>query len=568
MEETLRDIVLLFFVAGLVLFIFHRLRLPAVVGLLVAGVLIGPHGFGVLNDHAQIEQLAELGILLLMFSIGLGFSPDRVHELARAAGMGFGQMLICIVGAMAVTLPLYGWAGALFLGFLVAHTSSTLMLKLFLDRGEINTPPVRLGLGISITQDLAVVPMLLAVPLMAGDTSGFANFGFALLKVAGVLAVLLGLARWVIPHWLHLVISSRNRELYLIFIILLCLGTAWATLAAGLPVSLGAFLAGLAVAASRYSHQTLAEIVPFRDLLVSLFFVSIGMLVDVQALGRLGLMAALIVLGVLLLKYLSGFVPVLISGYPLRIATLVGLSIAQVGEFSFVLAHTGHENRLISTETFQLFVLVALITMIVNPFLVARGTGLARALGSVPWLRRLEQLGKAEPVVSLEINHVLVAGYGLNGRTVAQALESLAIPHAVLDLDPSAVQLGHQQTKPIRYGDCTRAEVLRQSNIQSARVYIVAISDTRATRQTVQVARHLNPRLRIIVRTKYRAEIEALQSLGADEVISEEFEASLEILTRVLLQYEVNRPRIEAVVQHFRADGYEAFRHPTDGEQA
>jgi CPA2 family monovalent cation:H+ antiporter-2 len=430
----------------------------------------------------------------------------------------------------------------------------------------LTSPQVRLGLGISITQDLAAVPMLLAIPTMTGGGNGsLTAFARDLLKVAGVLAVALGLARWVIPLWLHQVIRARSRELFLISLVVVILGTAWATLAVGLSGALGAFLAGLAIASSAYSHQTLAEVVPFRDLLVSLFFISIGMLVDVDVVLHSAGPAALLVLAVVVLKYFSGFLPVLAWGYPLRIATLVGLGIAQVGEFSFVVAHAGREAGILPGEWFQVFVLVAILTMLVNPFLVAGGPRMARALAAAPWLRRFEGRGlldEAAPVPAQE-NHVVVAGYGLNGRTVVRALRALGVPHAALDLDPDAVRAAQERGEAVFYGDCTRAEVLRKVHLGAARDLVVAISDPRATRQAVQVARHENPGLHIIARTKYLAEIELLRRLGADVVVAEEFETSLEILARVLHSFNLPRLQIEEIVQHFRGDAYEAFRGPS-----
>lgn len=563
----MQQLVLVFVIAGTVLAIFHRLRLPAIVGLIVSGVLIGPSGFGVLQERDRIEQMAELGILLLMFSIGLDFTPDRFRELIRAANMGVAQMLICIVGTtLAVVAFVDRWAEAVLLGFLVSHTSSTLMLKLFLDRGELSSPQVRLGLGISITQDLASLPMLLAIPMLAGGTNGtFSAFATDILKVVGVLAVALALARWVIPMWLDHVIRSRSRELFLMFLVIVSLGTAWATLAVGLSGALGAFLAGLAIASSAYSHQILAEVVPFRDLLVSLFFISIGMLVDASVVAGYALPALFIVIAVIILKFFSGFLPPLIWGYPLRIATLVGVGIAQVGEFSFVVAHGGRDAGLMSDTRFQVFVIVAILSMLVNPFLVAAGDALARFLEKFHRLRRLDQrrsISGTEPIPVRE-NHVVVAGYGLNGQTVTRALRILGMPHAVLDINPHSVREAQKRGESVFFGDCTRAEILRKVHLETARGFVVAISDPRATRQAVQVAHHENPGLHIVARTKYLSEIEVLRKLGADVVISEEFETSLEILAHVLHSFNLPRLRIEEIVQHFRGDTYEAFRGPS-----
>ena len=564
MDELLRNLVLLFLSAGAVLHLFHFLRVPSVAGLLVAGVLIGPHGIGLVKDPAQISQLADLGIVLLMFSIGLDFTPERLRQLVRSSPMGLVQMGICIVVTAAVAILFVDrWAEAIFLGMLVSHTSSTLMMKVMMDRGEARTPQARMGLGISITQDLSVVPMLLAVPMMARGEWVPVEFAGELLRAALALLAATALARWVIPFWLNHVIRARNRELFLIFLTVIAFGMAWATTAAGLPASLGAFLAGMASAGSAYSHQTLAEVVPFRDLLVSLFFVSIGMLLNLGALGDYALPATAAIVGVLLLKFVSGLVPVALWRYPLRIGLLVGLAMAQIGEFAFVLVHAGREAGLISDVIFNLMVLVTVATMMVSPLLIASGPGLTRAVGSVGWLRRFDPGGGgAEPQAAPpeRQNHVVIAGYGLNGRNLAAALRSLEVPHVAMDLDHEKVSQARRVGEEVIFGDCTRSDVLRRADLEQARVLVVAISDRDATRRAVQVARHENGAIQIIVRTKHVAEIGKLRELGADEVIDEEFETSLEILERALGSYRLPRPRIDEVIGSLRGEVYEGLR--------
>lgn len=566
MDELLRDLVLIFLAAGAVLTVFHRLRLPVIVGLLITGVIIGPYGAGIVQDREQIELLADIGIILLMFSIGLDFTPERVRQLLRTSRLGAFQMGFCILVTMVVAIAfLDRWAEAVFLGFLVAHTSSTLMLKLFLDRGEFRTPQVRLGLGISITQDLSVVPMLLLVPMMARGEWAAGAFGLDILRAALALGVALILARWVVPYWMHHVMRTRSRELYLIFLVVVCLGTAWATTAVGLPVSLGAFLAGLAIAGTQYSDQTLAEVVPFRDLLVSLFFISIGMMLDVIGIWQYAAPAVLVIAGVLMVKFLSGFLPALLWGNPLRIATVVGLAMAQIGEFSFVLVHAGREEGLIGYDLFQFFVLVAIVTMLLNPFVVAAGPKVHHVLSRLRWLHRWEGRGVSEPEQEPPVreNHVVICGYGLNGRNLVRALESLKMPYAALELNPDAVREAQYRGEAVYYGDATRIEILRSVHLDAARVYIVAISDPEATRQTVQLARRENPGLHIIVRTRNLDEIDALRQLGADDVIAQEFETSLEILARTLHSYNLSRQKIDQAVQGIRGDAYRALRGPT-----
>jgi len=563
MEPLLRSLVLVFLVAGGVLHLFHRLRLPSIVGLLVAGVLIGPHGFGVLRDRDQIELLAEIGIVLLMFSIGLDFTRERLQELFYSAGIGAAQMLICIVvSALAAAAFVDHWAEAVFLGFLVAHTSSTLMLKLFLERGELTSPPVRLGLAISITQDLSVVLMLLAVPIMAGGQIAISELGMMLLRVFGVLAVALVLARWIIPFWMDHVIRSRSRELFLIFLIVVCLGTAWTTMIAGLSIGLGAFIAGIAIAESGYGHHTLSEVAPFRDLLISVFFISIGMLLNVGGLAEDAPRAAFFLLGVLGIKFVSGFVPVLIWGFPLQVATTVGAAIAQLGEFSFVLGHTGFQAGLISEDRYAMFLLVAVASMVASPFLVARSLRIADSLSRVRGMRRFDQRTMASNLAEqppLE-NHVIIAGFGLNGRNLATALQTFKFPFAVLEMNPDTVQAARRSGVPIFFGDCSRSEVLRKLHVDTASGLVLAISDPRATRQAVQIARHENAQLHIIVRTKYMDEIDALRELGANEIVAEEFETSLEVLALTLRLFDTPSASTDRIISRFRSNAYRALR--------
>lgn len=571
MEPLLRNLVLLFLVAGGVLHLFHRLKLPSIVGLLAAGVLIGPHVFGVLEDRSQIEKLADIGIVLLMFSIGLEFTRERLRELLGMAGIGAAQMLICIAAtALASAAFVDRWAEAVFLGFLVAHTSSTLMLKLFLDRGELSTPPVRLGLGISITQDLSVVVMLLAVPFMAGEAVSLGDLGMTLLRAGGVLGVAIALSRWIIPYWMDHVIRSRNRELFLIFLIVVCLGTAWTTLAAGLSVGLGAFLAGMAIAESGYGHHTLSEVSPFRDLLISVFFISIGMLLDVGVLLTGAFPAAILLLAVVAIKFVSGFAPALAWGYPLSVATTVGVAIAQLGEFSFVLAHAGYQAELIDDHAYSMFLLVAVASMVASPFLVSSAPKLGVWLARLPGMRSFHARAvmREEDVQSLG-DHVIIAGFGLNGRNLASALQNLEFPYVVLEMNPDTVQAGRRDGTPIFFGDCSRAETLRKLRIDAARGLVLAISDPQAVRQAVQIARHENPRLHIIARTKYLTEIDALRALGADEVVAEEFETSLEVLALTLRLFETPDQAIDRVIAHFRSNEYQALRNegPTTLQQ-
>jgi CPA2 family monovalent cation:H+ antiporter-2 len=572
MDGLIRDLVLVLLLAGGVLHVARRARVPALVGLLIAGALVGPRGIAAVKDEHQIAALAEVGLVLLMFSIGLDFTRERLRELFRLSGLGILQMLICIVVTALVSRAFVDrWTQATLLGFLVAHSSSMLMLRVLIDRGQLRTPQGRACVGITITQDLAVVPMLVAVPLMAerqglgGVEGGGAAgaFGLQLLRAAFALVAVVVLARWVIPFWLHHVIRARSRELFLIFIFVVSVGTAWVATEVGLPVSLGAFLAGLAVAGSGYADQMLAEVVPFRDLLVSIFFISIGMLLNLGNLPPLLAPAALIVTAVVLLKFASGAIPVLIWRLPVAVAISVGVLIAQIGEFSFVLAHTGRLVGLLPDELFQMFITVSILTMLLCPVLFSIVPSLTRWADGRSWLNRLDahvRRMEPPPETATMHEHVVVAGCGLNGRNVVQTLRALGLPHVALDFDPEVVADAKMRGDEVMYGDCTRLEMLHRVNVKAARVYIVAVSDPQAARQTVALARRENPSLYIIARTKLVDEIQALRNVGADDVIAEEFETSLEIIARTLHAIDVSRLKIEQILQEFRQNAYMGLR--------
>jgi CPA2 family monovalent cation:H+ antiporter-2 len=333
-------------------------------------------------------------------------------------------------------------------------------------------------------------------------------------------------------------------------------------LLAGLSVGLGAFLAGLAIAESGYIHHTLSEVAPIRDLLISVFFISIGMLLDITGVTQGLWLSILLLAAVIVIKFASGFIPTLIWGYPLRIATIVGAAMAQLGEFAFIVGHTGYLAGLIRDDLYAKFLLVGVVSMIVNPFLISGSSRLAQALTRVPGLRRFDQrrMAKAGDEEFTLTDHVIIAGYGLNGRNLATALQTFELPFAVLEMNPNTVHAARLRGEPVFFGDCSRVEILRKMGIDVARGLILAISDPQATRQAVQVARNENPDLHIIVRTRYMSEIDLLRGLGASEVIAEEFETSLEVLTLALRLFDIAETAVDRIIEDLRSNAYQALR--------
>ncbi len=562
----LRDLAIIFAVSLVVILIFHRVRLPALPGFIVAGVLLGPNALGLVSDVHQVEGLAEVGVILLLFTIGIEFSLSRLREMGRQVLAGGGaQMILTVALSCTVAIALgVRWQVALLLGFLIALSSTAIVLKGLTDQGEIDAPHGRLATGMLIFQDLCVVPMMLVLPFLSGQAkSGAAGLAFALGKAVLVVIGVLVLARTVVPRALAVILKTRSRELFLIAVILVGTLTALGTAAAGASLALGAFLAGLVISESDYGHQAMAELLPFRDIFISLFFVAVGMLVQI---GFLRDHPVLALAGVVLIMsgktVLAAAGPALL-GYSGRVALLAGLGVSQIGEFSFVLAREGRGAGLLAEGLYQTFLAVAVLTMLVTPFLLQGGPAILDRLDRVIPLDRLLPGLRQDAIAAADqplTDHVIVAGYGLNGRNLAAALRSIQAPYLIVELNAQTVQQARARGEPAFYGDATREEILRALGAERARLLVVAISDPTATRRMVRVARSLNPRIHIIARTRYVVEIAELTRLGADVVIPEEFETSIEIFARVLAFYNVPRADIEGLVNQIRASQYAALR--------
>lgn len=564
--DFLKDLVLVFGVSTLAVYVFHRLRQPSIVGFLVSGVLIGPYGLSLIADVQQVELLAEIGVILLLFAIGLEFPLSRIGQMGRIVLGGgslqvLGTILLTAGGAWLVGLPL---GQAAFFGFLLVSSSTAIALKILMERGEVDSPQGRLTVGISLFQDVCTVPLMLLTPLLAGQAAGPPiTILFVLGKLVLTVTVIVLLSRLLVPRFLLEVVRIRSPELLLISVVLICLGTAWATAQIGLSLALGAFLAGMVVAESEYTHQVLAHVLPLRDSFASLFFISVGMLMDVRTLMDHPLAAGAALAAIVIGKAVVVAGSVLILGYPLRVAVLAGLALAQVGEFSFVLSRVGWEWHVITPELNQYFLSAAVLSLVMSPFIVQLSPKVA------DWIGRLKRIERWFPGRSFQEfgpdrvelrDHVIIVGYGPGGRNLSRVLKATDIPYCILELNGETVRRMRQLGEPIYYGDAASPEVLKHLMIQHARALVVAISDPVTIRRTVRVARDLNPRLYIIVRTRYMVEIDELFRLGADEVISEEFETSIELFARVLRRYHIPRTTIGEQVERIRQERYEMLR--------
>jgi len=562
----LLDDLLILLVASIpIAFVCHRLRLPVIVGFMITGVVIGPYGFGLIKDALAVESLAEIGVVLLLFTIGLEFSLRRIMEMKRLVVGGGGlQVLLTILAGAGFFHMLGRTTGqSAFFGFLFALSSTAIVLKTYMDRLEIDTPHGRAGVGILLFQDLCIVPMMMLVPVLSGrEGSSFTNIAIKLGTALAVIAGVILAARFVVPFLLHHIVRLRSPEVFIIFVVLVSLGAAWMTSHFGLSMALGAFIAGIVLAESEYSHQIVSDVMPFRDVFNSVFFISIGMLLSLGSLAAnlwtvIGWFGAL-VLG----KAIIVLVVARLLGSSLRIAAMVGVGLAQVGEFSFILAKVGLGQGLLSEGDYQRFLAASILSMIATPFLIKAAPRIGYALQARLALGSpLEpQVGDLEEAGHGLSGHVVVVGYGMNGRNLTKVLHRVGIPYVVLELNAEVVRGARAEGVPIEYGDAGRKEVLSHVGVRQAGILVVAISDPVSTRRTVALARELNPGLCVIVRTRYMAEVEELYQLGANQVIPEEFETSVEIFSRVLREYGVSRNVIQREVEEIRSEGYQMLR--------
>lgn len=538
-------------------FAFHKLKLPTVIGFLAVGVAMGPHGFGVIGHGAEIEILAEIGIVLLLFSIGLEFSFERFLSVKGPILVGGSlQVVLTVLAVTAVGVHLgYPLRISFFFGLLAALSSTAIVLKIYSDRDELSALHGRLAVGTLLLQDIIAVPMMLSVPVL-GDTEAFSLQVVGLTVGKSVLAVALifTAARFIVPWFLHQVARLRSQELFVLCVLLICLGTAWVAFQSGISLALGAFVAGLLISDSEYSHQVIADVHPLRDSFAGIFFISIGMQVDLAFVGQ-----ELSLIGgawLLLVLVKGGLITAIFSFLQrsFRLGLLLGLGLAQVGEFSLILARMGGAFDLLSPGQEQMFLATSILSMLMTPLLIVGGGRLGFAL------HRGGAAEEQEPSAGPATGHVIIVGYGLNGRNLARVLREVDVPHRILDLNPRVGRLVRSEGEKIEFGDATRPSVLTGLGAARARVLVVAISDPMATSRIVWHARRLNPDLYIIVRTRYVAEIPRLMRLGANEVIPEEFETSVEIFARVLQEYHVPRNVITLQVEMVRREGYSMLR--------
>lgn len=577
--NLLKDLVVVIVVSLGTIYALRPLRIPNVVGFLVAGMLIGPGGLSLVSDRPAIEVMAEIGVVLLLFTIGLRFSLRELSSMkAMVVGLGGLQMLLTSVvgGGLALAFGM-SWQVAVLLGALMAMSSTAIVLRLIDEQGGGTAPHGRIAVSILLFQDLAVIPVMVLIPLLAAGAtaSPWEAMGAVGYASAAVAIILLG-AKYIFPWLLERFVRTRSGEIFTLTTIALVLGTAMLAKELGLSLALGAFLAGIVVSESEYAQQMLAEISPFRDAFNSLFFVSVGMLVDPVLWLRepgtlLGMTAA--VLG---LKAILIWLIVFAFGFGSRVATLAGMALAQVGEFSFILAQEGAAVGLLDGVMHARVIAVSVLTMLLTPFAIIASPRLARRAPRLAWLEAVlarrggslmsvrPALAEREEHVQRRVerlkDHVIIVGFGINGVNVARVLRQLSVPYVVLEINPEAVRVHREAGELVRFGDATRDAILQSVGVDRARAVVLAIADPASSRTIVRKARRMNGDLFIIVRTRFVTEVDELYVLGADEVVPEEFETSLELAGRIMTNFGVAERLINREKAIIRQERYRLLR--------
>ena len=551
----IKDIVVTLLVSVPIILLFHKLKIPSIVGFLIAGMIIGPYGFGLISEVKEIEIMAEVGVILLLFTIGLEFSLKELARIKKLLLIGGGlQVLITIIiSYLILSLIGIGLNQALFIGMLISLSSTAIVLKLLSDKGEIESPQGKISVGILIFQDLAIVPMFLLVDILQQSGSvDLLSIVIRLLTSAAIIAFILFAAKYLAPRILYYLARSRMRELFTVGVILILLGTAFLTHTFGLSFALGAFIAGLILSESEYSSQIIAEILPFKDVFNSIFFVSIGLLLNINFAIQFPLEIFLISVSIIVLKSLIVFALILFLKYPTRIAIISALGLAQIGEFSFILAQQG--GNLLG-EYFNLFLASTIFTMIATPFLIKFAPLIANKSKSI----KKEDVDSVSGIEKLQ-DHVIIAGFGLNGRNLAKVLKESGINYIIIEMNPDTVKQERAKGEQIIFGDISREEVLHSAGIHTAKVLVVVISDRAISRRVIRIAKNLNKDLFVLVRTRYISETDELKSLGADLVIPEEFETSIQIFSSVLKQYHIPINVIMQQINLIRGESYKLLR--------
>jgi CPA2 family monovalent cation:H+ antiporter-2 len=547
--------------------LFYRLKQPVIIGYLIGGLLVGPYALGFVSDVHTIEMFAEIGVALLMFALGVEFSLRELKPVYKVAVIGGALQILLAIALTGGVANLFGLSlgAGILLGCIIAISSTVIVLKVLMERGELDSMHGRIALGVLIVQDLSVVPIMVILPNLA-DPAHILGMPmlFALGKAALILALLAVVGTRVVPKLMARIAATRSRELFLLSSVALCFGTAAVTYSFGLSLALGAFLAGIIVSESDHSHQILADVIPLRDLFATLFFVSVGMMINpfflISHLPAVGGLTLAIVLGKAVL--IAGTTR--LFGYTGRTSLAVGMGLAQIGEFSFVLAKMGRQDGLITEDFFSIILASALLSILVTPLMMQAATPLYRLMQRLPFVRATSRRKVFESAATAElkglVDHVVICGFGRVGSSLGKVLVRSGIPVLVIDIDHVRIQGLRERGVPCLYGDSSNIEVLRHARLELARAMVVALPDPLACQMALSNAKLINPKVDVIARAQRSEDVEGLYQLGAEEVVQPEFEASIEVIRYTLAKLGYTSREVQRYSHQIRKEGYRQFQ--------
>lgn len=563
MYDTLALIIILLVSAVLGVALFRALRLPAMLAYFTVGLAFGPHAFGLLPDTQSSREFAEFGIVFLMFSIGLEFSLPQLYAMRKkVVGVGGSQVVITLLAIMGVgKLVGLSWPAAFVVAAALTMSSTAIVSKMLAERLDLNSRHGRLSIGTLLFQDIAVVPVLVLIPALASTGSDISVvLGIAFLKAAGMLLFLFTVGKWLINPWFNLVAAQRSRELFVMNVLMVTLLLAYVTSLAGLSLALGAFIAGMLISETRYRYQVESDISPFRDILLGLFFISVGMLLNLQEIAQNIGYIVLVLIAFMAFKALVILAVVRIMKYETGVAVRTAVILAQAGEFGFVILALGADQGLITGKILQIVLAAALLSMVIAPFLVQHNGKLARKLVR-SYSRNSNQVIQHIEEASLHLtDHVIICGYGRSGQYLGRFLNEEHIPYIALDIDPARVIEAASAGENVMYGDAARRVVLEAAGGLRAKALIISYADTPAAMKILHMVQENYPKLPVIVRTVDDTNMEALRQAGATEVVPEILEGSLMLASHALMLLGVPLNRVVKRIRMFREERYKLFR--------
>lgn len=558
----LNELIIVFCLSIVVLLVCHRFHIPAIVGFLITGVLCGPTALALVDDLHTVDLLAEIGIVLLLFTIGMEMSGEELKRLRKPISIGGTSQVLLTIFLTFIFVYLFTqkFALAIFFGFLIALSSTAIVLSLLQQKAQMDSPHGRLCLAILIFQDIAIVPMMLAIPLLAGGIH--ADPDTMLLQVAQDTLIIIGIflfGKYGLPRLMFYVMRTRSRELLLLATLGITFAIALLTSHAGLSLSLGAFLAGVLLAESEYSLSVLENILPFKDVFTSVFFISVGMLLDLPFFFTHIINILMFACLLIAVKMLTAYPSARFVGYSPKTALFVAFSLAQIGEFSFVLARSGMEYKIISEDGYQLFLAASILTMTLTPVFMAIAPKVAHYLIQKFYAGKDISNDEGDGHQDILQDHLLIIGFGVGGKNLAKVAKEAGIRYSILEANPDTVAK-YREHEPIKHGDASLPLILQHAGIQQARALAILTPDPAATRAITAIARKLNPQLFIVARTRFLSETKILRELGANRVIAEEFEASIGVFTYILEHYLLPQQKTQELIFGIRKQNYATFQ--------